>query len=117
AESDMPDEDVLEPVRGPEAFTRADNAAALSQAAILLASAWQLQGVARDRLVELVPDFDEFTVPRFPPRSKDIDRTRAISFLRSRYGKRIEVQLVADARLPALSNELVDLAGLVYSEK
>jgi hypothetical protein len=88
----MPTTEVTEPPSAREAFERTDQAAVLTQAAVLLILGLQLRGTATTQFQDVVPDIlpeDDLAVLQIPPLSPlggRIDSQRARIFLASRFG-------------------------------
>lgn len=124
----MPFQNVLEPVPGPAAFERSDDAAVLSQAATLLLLGAQLRAdeftlraraaaVAAEDMIEFVPeeDSERFFVPRLTGIAGRFDVQRMQQSLAQRFGKWLlpleaaeeEIRARIPEVLPTLAKRLI----------
>lgn len=122
-------EQVTHPVTGPKAFERTDDAAALSQAAILLLLGAQLRGDApafaariaaleRVKRPEAIParDLDDFPVPELRRGVRRVVFEAIREGLKKRYGSRLIAEVYRKQEPKKLLEVLPDLAARLYKQ-
>jgi len=124
----MPFASVVKPVAGPEAFSRSDDAAVLSQAAFLLALGAQLSddeparmvraAAAEVKVLDVLPseDLSVFPIPSLKGPSPVVRSDIQLRSLEARYGHWVAEKELSGYAEKALPSALVDLAERVYRE-
>jgi hypothetical protein len=113
-------EEVTQPPLGREAFERTDDAAVLTQAAVLLVISSQLRGGSTfgDTLEEILPveDLVALGIPPVPPGQGRIDSQRVRMFLAQRYG--VSARGNATVELDSIWRRdiFADLASIYFRE-